>query len=81
MSAKQFHSWCLTDCREYSVVRQVFFFCFVYSKAIRLHFCFIDMTHELLGISGLIKRGNNVAQCGARTHYSEIKSLNLYQPS
>ena len=53
----------------------------VYSEAIRLHFCFIDMTHELMDISGLIKRENNGAQRGARTHNPEIRSIMLYRLS
>ena len=61
----------------YSIVREAFV-CFVYSKAIRLHFCFIDMSHELMGISGPIKRGKNGAQRGARNQDPEIKSPMLY---
>ena len=74
MWAKQFHSCCLTQtARVLGSWRSIF--CLVYSKAIRLHFCFIDMKHELIGISGLIKTENNGAQRGARTHDPDPHSL------
>ena len=80
MWAKQFYSWCLTQTAGVlSSSRSIF--CFVYSKAIRLHFYFIDMKHECNGISGQIKREYNSAQRGARTHGPEIKSLILYRLS
>ena len=57
-------------------------FCLVHSKAIRLLFCFIDMTHELMDKgAGLIKIENNVAQSEARTNDPRIKSLVLYRLS
>ena len=80
MWVKQFYSWCLTQTAGVlSSWRSTF--CFVNSKVIRLHFCFIDMTHGLMDRSGLIKREKNGAQRGARTHDPEIKSLMLYRLS
>ena len=71
---KHFESSCLTQTvGVHSSLRSISYF--LYSKTDRLYFCFIDMTHELMGISGLIKRENNGAQRGARTHDSEIKGV------
>ena len=77
---KHFESSCLTQTvRILSSLRSIF--CFLYSKPVRIYFCFVDMTHELMGISGLIKIENNGAQRGARIHHPEIKSLMLYRLS
>ena len=61
MWVKQFYSWCRAQTAGVlSSWRSTF--CFVSSKAIRLHYYFIDVTLELMDIFGLIKRENNGSQ-------------------